>query len=317
MRILILGGQGRLGRACERALTGVGDVSATGRDDFDISKPEAVARAFDRYRPGVVINAAAYTDVEGAQAQPELAWSANVLAPKLVAQACSTTGALLIHVSTDFVFDGNKGSAYTETDATAPAGAYAMSKLQGEQAVLESGCDALVLRTSWLYGDPGGDFVDKVLQAAFARTGLRMVADQYGCPTWSGRLAAVIRALLLGDEPDAALRRLRAHPGVYHACASGEASRLEWARLILEVAADVEAAAGKLRATADRIEAVTSAEFASAVARPARSSLDCAKLQATFGIRMPHWRDDLVPYLRRRTGELALRQPAASRDGGR
>jgi dTDP-4-dehydrorhamnose reductase len=331
MRILILGARGRLGTACGKALADVGNVVGAGRDQVDVTDVNRLHRAFDLHRPSVVINAAGYTDVDRAEAEPDRAWAVNAKAPAQIAAACRNHGGLLFHLSTDFVFDGRKASPYTEEDAPSPLGAYAASKLAGEQAVLGAECAAIVLRTAWLYGEPGGDFVDKVLVAALAKPLLQGVTDQRGSPTWSGRIATVIRCLLLGDDgsgrdqsgppiaartaigTDAAMERLRAHAGLYHACAYGAVSRHEWARHIVAAAARTEGVT--LQAAPDRIEPVPSSAWPSAAKRPANAVLDCGKLERTFAIRIPDWRDDLIPYVQRRAKALAASHRADTGTG--
>ena len=302
MNLLILGMNGQLGWALERRAAGLGDVLALGHADLDLADPDAITDCIASIRPTLVLNAAAYTAVDRAQTERELAFRVNAEGPAALATACAAHGAALIHYSTDYVFDGRKTSPYVETDPTAPINVYGESKLAGEQAVLASGCAAIVLRTSWVYGDHGGNFAKTMLRLATERDSLRVVVDQRGTPTWAGRLADLsctlaTQAAASGDV----LQWFGERRGLYHASAAGETNWAEYARQVLETAAETTLWAAKLKVRADGIEAIPSSDYPTPAPRPANSLLDSSALTRRFGYRMPDWREDLVPFVRRRT----------------
>ena len=300
MNLLILGRDGQLGWALERRAAGLGNVVALGRAGLDLSDLDAIATRIAAIRPDVVLNAAAYTAVDRAEQERELAFRVNAEAPGVLAAACAAHGAALIHYSTDYVFDGRKTEPYVETDPTGPISVYGASKLAGEQAVLASGCAALVLRTSWVYGDHGGNFAKTMLRLATERDALRVVADQRGTPTWAGRLADLsctlaAQAAQAGDVHDWFAQRR----GVYHASAAGETTWAEYARCVLETAAALPGWTGRLRVRADQVESIPSSAYPTPAARPANSLLDSSLLTRRFGYRMPDWHQDLVPFVKR------------------
>lgn len=302
MTFLILGMHGQLGWSLERRAAALGDVLALGRDELDLADPQAIADCIASVRPTLVLNAAAYTAVDRAEQERDLAFGVNARGPEALAIACATHGSALIHYSTDYVFDGRKAGAYVETDATGPINVYGASKLAGEQAVLESGCAAIVLRTSWVYGDHGGNFAKTMLRLATERESLRVVADQRGTPTWAGRLADLsctlaAQALASGDP----LGWFGERRGVYHASAAGETNWADYARQVLATAAETTLWAAKLRMRAEGVESIPASAYPTPAARPANSLLDSSALARRFGYRMPDWRDDLVPFIRRLT----------------
>jgi dTDP-4-dehydrorhamnose reductase len=302
MKILILGRNGQLAWALERRAAGLGEIVSRGIEDFDFADLEAVAGCVDTVRPDVVFNAAAYTAVDRAEQERDLAFRVNAEAPGVLARACARHSAVLVHYSTDYVFDGRKAAPYLETDATQPLNVYGASKLAGERESLAGGGPALVFRTSWVYGDHGGNFAKTMLRLATERDALRVVADQRGTPTWAGRLAdlsctVVEQAVRAGD-----LRGwIGERRGLYHASAAGATSWADYARCVIETAGERPEWAAKLRARAGAIESIPTSAYPTPAARPMNSLLDCSLLARTFGYAMPDWRDDVVPFVRRIT----------------
>lgn len=275
--ILVTGGSGQLARA-------LGDlggerVRVVGRPAFDFDRPEAIVPLLDAARPSVVVNAAAYTAVDRAESEPDAARRANTDGPALLAGWCAREGVPLIHVSTDYVFDGAKGAPYVETDATSPTGVYGRTKRDGEDAVLEAGGLAVVLRTSWVYAATGKNFVLTMLNAARTRPSLRVVADQIGCPTASHDLAEAILTIAhrLAETPDPDLG------GLYHAAGGGETS---WHGLAV--------AALECAGLTTPVEPIATADWPTPARRPMDSRLECLKLESAFGIRLPLWRESLA-----------------------
>jgi dTDP-4-dehydrorhamnose reductase len=279
--ILVTGGTGQVARAL--ATAGGDAVRVVGRPAFDFDRPESIVTCVRETAPWLVVNAAAYTAVDAAEDDAEAAYRANRDGPGALAQLCAAAGVPLIHISTDYVFDGAKGAPYVETDATAPTGVYGASKLAGEQDVLAAGGRAIVLRTSWVYAPEGKNFVRTMLRVGAERDRLRVVADQQGCPTTAADLADAILAIAA---------RLRegwqdGYGGVFHAAGSGATT---WHGLA--VATFEEAARAGARVPV--VEAITTAEYPTKAKRPADSRLDCEKLAAVFGVRLPAWRESLT-----------------------
>jgi dTDP-4-dehydrorhamnose reductase len=280
MRILITGGTGQLGRALRAALA-THDVTAPGHAELDVTDAAAVEAAFNAHRPQAVVHCAALTDTTRCERDPQLAHAVNVTGTGNVAKAAARTGAVLIAVSTNEVFDGTKGAPYVESDATHAANAYGASKLEGELRATLVDPDVRIVRTSWLYGDGGTNFVAKALAAAREGRPLRFVTDEITTPTSTRDLADAIRTLIERDAP----------PGVYHLANDGEASRYDWARAILEQAG--------LNVP---IEAVTTAELRAhgydGPAKPPYSVLANTRA-CDLGITLRPWRDALAAHFER------------------
>lgn len=276
--ILVTGGAGQV--ATELAQRAA--LARVGRPEFDFDRPETVEAAFRRHRPSLVVNAAAWTAVDAAEQQPEAAARANRDGPAQLARLCAAAGIPLIHLSTDYVFDGLKGAPYREDDPTSPTGAYGRTKLAGEAAVLELCERAAVLRTSWVYAAAGKNFVRTMLGAAQKTSALRVVGDQQGCPTNAGDLAdailAVAARIAAGWQPG--------YRGVFHAAGSGSTT---WHGLAV---AAFEAAARHGRPM-PVVTAIATADWPTPARRPPDSRLDCAKLERVFGVRLPPWRPSL------------------------
>ena len=278
--ILVTGGRGQLATSLGR-LGGAG-VTVVGRPAFDFDRPETIDAVLAEAAPALVVNAAAWTAVDAAEADEAGAYRANAAGPAHIAAFCHQTGARLIHISTDYVFDGTKGAPYTEDDPTAPTGVYGATKLEGEQRVLGLCPDAIVLRTAWVYAETGKNFLRTMLNAARKTDRLRVVADQIGCPTNADDLAAAIMAVagrMLGAPAGLG--------GVYHAAGSGETSWHGFAREIFAIA-------GPLGWPAPVVDAIGTADWPTAARRPADSRLDCGRLDKVFGHKLPDWRESLA-----------------------
>ena len=283
-RIFIAGDRGQLARALVRTYAARGDiVQCAGRATMDIAGETAVRAAIGAFRPGLVINAAAYTAVDRAEDDVEEAYKINRDGAGRIAAAASAVGAPVIHISTDYVFDGNKPSPYIETDAPNPIGVYGKSKLAGEAAVAAATNDFAILRTSWLFSADGGNFVTTILRLAEERDAIDVVDDQWGAPTFAADLAAAIAEIgeaLLAAKDRAALC------GIYHATAAGETTWYRFARAIIELSAARGCPSCALRP-------IATSQYPTRARRPANSRLDGSKLARTFGIRLPAWQSSL------------------------
>ena len=277
--ILVTGGGGQVATSLA-ALADGRALRRVGRPEFDFDAPEGIAALLRAVKPDLIVNAAAYTAVDKAESEPEAAMRANRDGPALLAKYCGEAGIPLIHISTDYVFDGRKGAPYVERDTTAPTGVYGATKLAGERAVLENCKRAIILRTSWVYAAMGRNFVLTMLNAAARTNKLRVVADQKGCPTAADDLAGAI--LAIADK--IALGWRNDYAGVYHATGSGETT---WHGLASEVFAVAERH-GQIPPV---VEAIATADWPTPAQRPADSRLDCNKLAMTFGLKLPDWRD--------------------------
>jgi dTDP-4-dehydrorhamnose reductase len=283
--LLVTGGTGQLAGALEDAGASV-DILRVGRPDFDFDRPESIDETFRDASPALVVNAAAYTAVDAAEQDAEAAARANHAGPARLAALCAAAGVPLIHVSTDYVFDGAKGAPYAETDATSPQGVYGATKLAGEQAVLSSGAHAVILRTSWVYAPSGRNFVRTMLNAGRTRDLLRVVADQKGCPTTAIDLAAAILTIAQRVMAEGWQDRFG---GVFHAAGTGWTT---WHGLAC--ATFVEAASRAPGMKVPTVEPIATADWPTPARRPADSRLDCDKLEQVFGVRLPPWQDGLA-----------------------
>ncbi len=299
MKLLITGATGQIGWQLLRTLAPLGEVIAPSRAELDLSDPDQAARAVRDIQPEVVLNAAAYTAVDKAESEPELARTVNALAPGRLAQELARTAGLMIHYSTDYVFDGTKAEPYTEEDATGPLNVYGRTKHLGERAIVDSGCAYVILRTSWVYDTRGQNFLRRVLRLAREKHELRMVDDQYGAPSWARSIAEASAAVVALSN---AAKTSGAHgsqswppSGIYHLSAAGSTSWAGFAQTILEVyeellawPADSGEFSGPL--LAKRVLPITSAEFKTPALRPANSRLCNAKMKQDFGIMLPDWK---------------------------
>lgn len=292
-RILLTGRNGQVGFELQRALTPLGELVAIDSTQCDFSDEVALRRIVREVAPDIIANPAAYTDVDKAESEPELAHAVNSRAPAILGEEARKHGALLVHYSTDYVFDGSKVGFYTEDDEPNPQSVYGQSKRAGESAVQRSGARHLILRTSWVVGAHGGNFAKTILRLAAERESLNVVADQWGAPT-SAALIADVTAQLLGRYLYNGGERFPF--GSYHLVAGGETTWHEYARTIVRAA---QAAGRPLKLTPEAICAIGTADYPSPAPRPANSRLDTRKLRETFGLELPDWRQGLDHILQR------------------
>jgi len=288
MRILLTGATGQVGWELARSLQPLGEVVACDRRRADLSDPAALAALVESIAPRVVVNAAAYTAVDRAEQEPELATTINGDAPGALAAAARRLGSLFVHYSTDYVFDGSGSVPRGEDAAVSPINAYGRSKLAGEQAIAQAGGDWLVLRTSWVYASRGSNFVRTMLRLGAERESLRVVADQVGAPT-SARLIADATAQIVRQAFEERAQG-RFDSGVLHLCASGETSWHGFAQAIFDGWREL---AGKDSLKLRELLPIPSAEYPTPAARPLSSRLDCARVRERFGIHLPDWREGL------------------------
>lgn len=293
MKILLLGATGQVGTECLRSLSPLGELVVATRagrlakgdacEVADFDKPRSLAGLVDRVGPDVVVNAAAYTAVDLAETEREAAWRVNAEAPGVLAEACAAHGRLLVHYSTDYVFDGSATRPYREDDPTAPLGVYGASKLAGEDAIRNSGARHLILRTAWVYATHGKNFLRTMLRLGAERDVLRVVADQIGSPTSAALIAdTTARLLALPTTPQ----------GVRHLTAAGQTSWHGFAEAIFEVASEQ----GML-ASAPRVDPIATSEYPTPAKRPAYSVLDGSLLATDIGVNLPDWHADLTRML--------------------
>lgn len=291
MKVLLFGPDGQVGRALRATLPAISDVVTAGRDRADFATPGALAAIVAAERPDVVINAAAYTAVDKAETEPELAGRVNAEAPAELAEAAAEIGARFVHYSTDYVFDGTKPAPYEEADATAPLSVYGRTKRDGERGVERAGGNYLVFRTSWVHAPGGNNFIAKMLKLATERDELRVIDDQIGAPT-SASLIAEVTAAALGAS---ALRS-----GVYHLNASGETTWNGYARFAI---GEAMRRGLVMRTTPEHVLPVPTSAFPTPARRPLNSRLSTGKLQAALGIEMPDWRRGVLATLEATIGE--------------
>jgi dTDP-4-dehydrorhamnose reductase len=286
MDILLFGKNGQLGSELRRSLLPLGKVHALDKEDLDLTNPDSVSAVIQNLRPAVIVNASAYTAVDRAESEPELASNINSRAPEVMARAAREIGAALIHYSTDYVFDGTKNAAYTEDDQPNPLNAYGRGKLDGEQRILQTGAAALVFRTSWVYSMSGDSFVTKTLAWARQHETLRIVDDQVGSPTWARQLAEITAALLAraGTTPHDYCAQRR---GIYHLAGKGAVSRLDFSRQVL--AFNPRRAEQRCR----EILPAKTADFPTPAQRPLFTALDCSRFESAFDLTIPPWQDAL------------------------
>lgn len=272
MRILLTGAGGQVGWELKSALAGLGEVQALDRAALDLADVPRIIATMRAQRPDVIVNAAAYTAVDRAESDRDAAFAVNATAPRVLAEEAKRAGALLVHYSTDYVFDGTKTSPYVEEDATGPINVYGESKLAGEQAIARSGCRYLILRTSWVYGPRGKNFFLTMRRLGKERSELRVVDDQVGAPTSSLAIARATAQLLK-----------RGTEGLYHMSAGGETTWCGFARAIL-------AHAG----IATPVTGIRTEDYPTPARRPRNSRLDCARLKTAAGVALASWEEQLA-----------------------
>ena len=293
--LLLFGANGQLGSELARTLTLVGEVTPVTRNDCDINDADAIGRVIANVKPQLVINATAYTAVDKAESEPEVARLANEIAPGVMARAANKIGAGLVHYSTDYVFDGRSVDPYREDDPVAPQSVYGRTKLAGENAIRESGCAHLIFRTSWVYGQQGSNFVKTILRLASTRDELKIVADQRGAPTWSRVIADTTTLVLESLNLKQRTNWLSEVSGTYHLTANGATNWFEFAREIIALGQSH----GLLSNKVATLTPTTTAAYAAPAPRPANSHLDSEKLARTFGIRIPNWRVSAAQFIAR------------------
>lgn len=285
-RILLLGAEGQLGRELQPVLAPLGEVVSWGREALDLSQTDVIAPAIAQLQPDIIINAAAYTAVDRAETESDLAMAINATAPQKMAEVAAELGAFFIHVSTDYVFDGTQSQPYLETALTNPLNVYGRSKLAGEEAIRATWEQHLILRTAWVYGAQGkSNFVKAMLRLGAERPEVRVVADQIGAPTWAGQIAQAIAQLM--PQLNSAIA------GTYHYTNSGVASWYDFAIAIFEEAQQLG-----WQLQVERVVPITTADYPTPAQRPAYSVLSCGKISSVLGTSAPHWRQGLRQMLR-------------------
>jgi len=282
MRIVLFGKNGQLGWEFQRILPILGEVIALGRDELDVSDLRNVQKTLEELKPSLIINTSAYTEVDQAEIELELTMKINALSPGVMAEAARKHGAVFIHYSTDYVFDGTSDVPYTESNVPNPLNTYGKSKLMGEENIKQAGEAYLILRTSWVYSLRGNSFVNKVLGWARKNESLKIVSDQISSPTWA-RMLAGMTSLMLAQNNANLLEIIRERRGVYHVAGSGFTSRYEWAKQIL--ANDPDRSEQVVR----NLEPALSEDFPTPATRPPFSALDCTHFEETFGLQLPAW----------------------------
>jgi dTDP-4-dehydrorhamnose reductase len=291
IRILLTGKNGQLGFELQRSLAVLGSVIAVDREDCDLSNPEAIRALVARVQPHVIVNPAAHTAVDKAESEPELAHAINTIAPQIFAEEAAKIGALLVHYSTDYVFDGTKGGWYSETDTPNPQSVYGKTKLAGELAIAAANPRHLIFRTSWVFGAHGGNFLKTILRLAGEREELKIIADQHGAPTAASLLAdvtahAVRQVLHIESANDSQVSDLY---GTYHLVAAGSTTWHGYAESVVE-----RAKAADVPVKATQILPIPTSAYPLPAPRPANSQLSTEKLQAAFGLCLPDWQDGVM-----------------------
>ena len=292
MKILLLGKNGQVGWELQRSLAPLGEVVAlaTNSPEYcaDLTNLAGLKQTIRDVAPDIIVNAAAYTAVDKAESEPGLAHAINALAPELLAQEAKRSGAWLVHYSTDYVFDGSGDQARLEADTTGPLNVYGQSKLAGEAAIIASGCQYLIFRTSWVYGARGNNFAKTMLKLAQARDSLSVINDQIGAPTGADLLADITAHAIRSALPRPELA------GIYHLVASGQTSWHGYASLVIDYARQLGV---DVKVAPEAIQAVASSAFVTAAQRPLNSRLDTHKLQNAFDLHLPHWQTGVIRLL--------------------
>ncbi|HTC65000.1 MAG TPA: dTDP-4-dehydrorhamnose reductase [Candidatus Saccharimonadales bacterium] len=300
--ILLVGNNGQVGRELNRMLPQIGDVQSLGREQLDLSKPEEIRRAIRTFRPNLIVNAAAYTAVDKAETEQDLARAVNTEAPAVMAEEAKKIGALLVHYSTDYVFDGTKTSPYAEQDQTNPKNVYGRTKLEGELAIQQSGASNLVFRTAWVYASEGKNFLLTILRLATQREELKIVCDQSGAPTTSREIARATTKILSqifehenGSHTPADAR------GIFHMTAGGQTTWFGFTQAILDHARKIDASVTWFAAATNsrplivrNVIPIPAIEYPTPASRPGYSVLSNERLNRTFSVRLPDWQTQLA-----------------------
>jgi dTDP-4-dehydrorhamnose reductase len=321
-KILLTGKNGQVGADLAQLLPRLGEVVALDRRQLDLATPSDIRRTIRDHHPQIIVNTAAYTAVDQAEKEEALARAINTDAPGVIAEEAKKIGAMLVHYSTDYVFDGSKSSPYDENDLPNPLNVYGRTKLAGEQAIESTGVPHLIFRTEWVYATRGRNFLLTILRLATQREELRIVRDQLGSPTWSRAIAAAtvkVLAQLVKKEPSDPASALSSASGTYHLTSSGQASWYEFAKAILEEAASVprrapwfEAATGGRPRIARRIIPITTNEYPTPARRPAYSVLSNLKFQSSMKFHLQDWQTQLHQAFAEMSAEEVLQSLATS-----
>lgn len=283
-KVLLIGAKGQVGQELQVTLPYLGEVISIGREELDLTNSEKIGQLIREIHPDYLVNAAAYTAVDKAETEPDLAYSINSIAPKIMAESAEKIKTKFLHISTDYVFDGRKNTPYLETDLTNPLGVYGQSKLRGEEEIKTVNSQAIILRTAWVYGSYGkSNFVKTMLRLGKEREELKVVVDQVGSPTWAKDIATAITHLLINvDNP----------PGIYNFTNSGVASWFDLTKAIFE-----EAKISGIPLKIQRVIPITTAEYPTPAVRPAYSVLSSQKISQQLDYIPPYWRDSLKAML--------------------
>lgn len=278
--ILILGKQGQIAWELQVTLATLGNITVLGSQELDLANPDAIGTKIRQLKPDLIVNAAAYTAVDKAEQEPELCQAINATAPGILAELARESQALLVHYSTEYVFDGQKTSPYLETDLPQPLGVYGASKLAGERAIIQADCQHLILRTTWVYGNRGKNFLLTILRLAAERAELKIVADQVGAPTWSRSISEATAQIL------AQCQRERDVRGIYNLSAAGKTS---WHGFASQIVDRYRLAYPDRHLAVENILAIPASDYPTPAQRPAYSVLDNSKVLADFGVQLPAW----------------------------
>ncbi|WP_239292774.1 dTDP-4-dehydrorhamnose reductase [Candidatus Nitrotoga sp. 1052] len=290
--ILLFGKNGQVGFELQRALSPFGLVHAFGRQDCDLANLSQVREIVRQLRPDIIVNASAYTAVDKAESEPQIAYLINATVPSVLAEEAASIGALIVHYSTDYVFDGMQSGWYVEDDIPNPQSVYGTSKLAGENGIAAAGCRNLIFRTSWVFGAHGGNFAKTILRLAKERESLRVIADQHGAPTSAHLIADVTAQVIVRYWNE--VNRESFPYGIYHLVAAGETTWYEYAKYVIAYAEKTGIA---LRLKSSAIEAIPSIDYPLPAPRPSNSKLNSGKLRKTFGLILPDWHQDMVPVM--------------------
>jgi dTDP-4-dehydrorhamnose reductase len=289
VKLLVFGRDGQVGHALQPALAALGEVVALGRAEADFERPEVLGPLLDQHRPDVIVNAAAYTAVDAAEDDRDRAWAVNAAAVGVIGQVARRLGALVVHYSTDYVFDGSALDPQTEEQPTSPLGVYGASKLAGEALLRDTGADHLILRTSWVYAPRGKNFPLTILRLAHERETLTVVSDQRGAPTPASLIADVTARAIVAARTD------RHRLGLYHLAPGGETS---WHHRAQYLVADAIAEGARLKLTPENIVPILARDYPANAARPANSRLDTTRLRQAFDLTLPPWQEGIRQLIR-------------------
>ncbi len=290
--VLLFGKNGQVGFELQRILSPFSLVHAFGRQDCDLANLSQVREIVRQLRPDIIVNASAYTAVDKAESEPQIAHLINAAVPSVLAEEATSVGALIVHYSTDYVFDGMQSGWYVEDDIPNPQSVYGTSKLAGECGIAAAGCRYLIFRTSWVFGAHGGNFAKTILRLAKERESLSVIADQHGAPT-SAHLIADVTAQIIARYWNEVNRESFPY-GIYHLVAAGETTWYDYAKYVIAYAEKIGI---NLRLKSTAIEAIPSIAYPLPAPRPSNSKLDCGKLRKTFGLILPDWHQDMAHVL--------------------